>query len=73
MTKDSNYRTKVKGYKNASSPVNSHISPESATWTKWQRGPRVHETRDRNQPAPDKNLESAAQQSTERGEAEVHY
>ena len=39
MTKDSisNYRTNVKGYKNASSPVNRvcgripHIPPESAT------------------------------------------
>ena len=37
MTKDTNYRTKVKGYKNASSPVNRvcgripRIPPESAT------------------------------------------
>ena len=37
MTKDSNYRTKVKGYKNTSSPVNRvcsrmlRISPECAT------------------------------------------
>jgi len=37
MTKDTNYKTKVKGYKNASSPVNRvcdripRIPPESAT------------------------------------------